>query len=64
MSFGENVKKLRMQRAAELLRTGNAKVADIAEYLGYYDVSSFRHAFRAYYNMTPQDYRVKIQKEF
>ena len=49
MSFGENIKKIRMQRAADLLQNTELKVSEIADYLGYYDTSSFRHAFRNYY---------------
>ena len=58
MSFGENIKKIRMQRAAELLKNTELKVAEIADYLGYYDTSSFRHAFRNYYGKTPQLFRL------
>ena len=32
--------------------------AEIADYLGYYDTSSFRHAFRNYYGKTPQSFRL------
>ena len=32
--------------------------AEIADYLGYYDTSSFRHAFRNYYGKTPQLFRL------
>ena len=57
MSFVDNIKKLRMQKAAKLLLETNAKMSDIAEELGYYDVSSFRHAFRQFYGLSPKDYR-------
>jgi two-component system response regulator YesN len=58
MSFGENIKKIRMQRAADLLQNTELKVSEIADYLGYYDTSSFRHAFRNYYGKTPQLFRL------
>ncbi len=54
MSFGENVKKLRMNKAAELLENSPMTIAQIAEYLGYYDASSFRQAFKKYYGRTPR----------
>ena len=44
MSFEENVEKIRMQRAADLLKNTELTVSKIADYLGYYDTSSFRHA--------------------
>lgn len=58
MSFGENIKKIRMQRAADLLQNTELKVSEIADYLSYYDTSSFRHAFRNYYGKTPQLFRL------
>lgn len=57
MSFGENVKKIRMQRAAELLKSTELTVSEIADHLGYYDTSSFRHAFKSYYGTTPKSFR-------
>ena len=57
MSFGENVKKIRMQRAADLLKNTELTVSKIADYLGYYDTSSFRHAFKNYYGTTPKSFR-------
>ncbi len=54
MSFGDNIKKLRMTKAAELLENSTMTIAQIAEYLGYYDASSFRQAFKKYYGRTPR----------
>ncbi len=56
-SFSENIKKIRMEHAALLLETTNQTIAEIAEELGYYDSSNFRHVFKEYYHITPQKYR-------
>ncbi|HUM82610.1 MAG TPA: AraC family transcriptional regulator [Lachnospiraceae bacterium] len=58
-SFSENILKLKMKHAAELLRSA-LTISEIAEKLGYYDASSFRQAFKSYYLMTPNDYRSHI----
>ncbi|MGN0363300.1 MAG: AraC family transcriptional regulator [Bilifractor sp.] len=58
LSFGENIKKIRMNHARDLLKNSDQSIQDIAEYLGYYDASSFRHAFRSETGMTPKEYRL------
>lgn len=59
MTFGENIKKLRMNHAARLLSESSTAIRTIAELLGYYDVSNFRKIFKSYYGMTPSQYRDK-----
>lgn len=59
MTFGENIKKLRMNHAARLLSESSTSIRTIAELLGYYDVSNFRKIFKSYYGMTPSQYRDK-----
>lgn len=56
-SFSENIKKLRMKHALTMLQDQDLSVTDIAETLGYYDASNFRHVFKSFYHMTPQEYR-------
>lgn len=57
LSFSENILNIRMQHAKTMLQEKNWSVQQIAECLGYYDASSFRHAFRNYTGMTPQEFR-------
>lgn len=59
MSFGENVQKLRMERAAVLLEQEKMIVASVAEKIGYSNESNFRQAFKKYYGMTPYEYKNK-----
>ncbi len=63
MSFGENVRRLRMHRAQELLLNPGLRISDIAAHLGYTDVSSFRQAFRRAFGMTPQEYSQRGARE-
>lgn len=55
--FSENIKKLRMTHAAEMLENSSLTVSEIASAVGCYDVSNFRRLFKNYYDMTPQQYR-------
>lgn len=57
VNFSENIQKLKMNRAAELLNNGNISIAEISEKLGYSDVRNFRHIFKKYYGMTPIEFR-------
>jgi len=57
MGFSANVKKLRMEHAREYLINTDLPVSKISEELGFYDSSSFRQAFKKYYDMTPQEFR-------
>ncbi len=56
----EYVLKLRMERAAELLRKPDIKIQDIAERLGYADNHYFSKAFRNYYGKSPSQYRKEM----
>jgi AraC-like DNA-binding protein len=49
--------RLRLRSAAVRLRTGSAKILDIALDCGFADVSNFNRAFRAEFGMSPRVYR-------
>ncbi len=51
------MKRLRMERAAELLLTGDASVAEIGQSVGYETPSKFTSTFKTYFGMTPAEYR-------
>ncbi|MBR0163933.1 MAG: 2-isopropylmalate synthase [Lachnospiraceae bacterium] len=57
MTFGENVKKIRLQKAGALLRDGNMKVERVAEAAGYQNVEHFNRLFKKKYGCTPIQYR-------
>lgn len=56
-SVSDYLFRLRMDKAAHLLKTGYEKVYEIAGHLGYRSTPYFIKIFRDHYGMTPQDYR-------
>jgi len=61
--FGSSVyaytKLRKMFRAAELIRSTDMKIIDIAEEVGYCNASKFSSAFRSVIGITPKDYRTE-----
>lgn len=57
MSFSENIQKLKMTSAANMLEKGDATINEISEKLGYSTVNNFRNIFKKYYGMTPAEFR-------
>ena len=47
----------RMQKALALLQQSDSKISDIAEEVGYSNVSSFNREFRKHYACSPQEMR-------
>jgi len=58
-SFVEYLKRLRIEKAKELLRTSNLKIYEICEALGYQSVQYFSTLFKNMVGVTPQEYREK-----
>lgn len=56
ISFQQLLDEARQKRAEDLLLEG-VKIAEIAEFLGYSDISSFRHAFRRWTGLSPSEFR-------
>lgn len=56
-TFMEYDKKLKMERACELLLTTNMKTYEIASQLGYKSVQHFSRIFKEYAGMSPIEYR-------
>lgn len=63
MTFREKLLRTRMDRAAWLLRHTDMTVTAVAAEVGYTVSSSFYHAFRQYYGMTPESYRAQNPKQ-
>jgi len=57
MTFGANVKKIRMTKARTLLKNGNMTVESIADAVGYQNVEHFNRIFKESYGMTPIQFR-------
>lgn len=56
-NFSDFLTKLRMDKAAELLRLTSNKTYEISEAVGYSNAKNFTRMFRSYYGMTPREYR-------
>ena len=61
-SLASHMKEHRMEKAAELLRTGDESVAAIAAAVGYDSPSRFSAAFRERYHLLPSEYRRQYRR--
>ena len=61
-SFKDNILRLRMQHAKQLLQDSSLTVTEIAEDLGYYDDNTFRRYFREYCHTSPSEFRKSLNK--
>ena len=61
--FGDTVKryiiKLRMEKAKELFRSNTTPVSEVAYECGYKDVSHFSAAFKSFYGLSPQKFKMQ-----
>ena len=53
----EMLTRIRMEKAGELLQDPAYKSYEIAFYVGYDNPKNFTRAFKAYYQVTPREYR-------
>lgn len=60
MTIPQYLRQLRMERAAELLRSGKFNVTETALEVGYNSLSHFSHAFHETYGCCPGLYPLKI----
>jgi hypothetical protein len=56
LSFGEYIRKLRIDKATELLHAGKHSVAEVAYLTGFSDQSYFTRVFKRHTGMTPSQY--------
>ena len=56
-SFRTYLQKVRMERAALLLRAGTLPVKQVASAVGYRQPAQFAKAFRRHHGLSPSDYR-------
>jgi AraC-like DNA-binding protein len=58
-SFGELLDDARKARALVLLRSPKLTLHDVAEQVGYSDLSNFTRAFRRWTGVTPSKFRAR-----
>src|ERR1700712_4077209 len=56
-TFREHLTGVRMERAADLLRTRGLTVREVAHRVGYRQPAQFAKAFRRHHGVAPSDYR-------
>ena len=61
LGFSESLNKIRMEKAGEMLLNPEYKGYEIAFYVGYDNPKNFTRAFKAYYHVSPREYRNGIR---
>lgn len=61
--FLEKLNRIKMEKACELLMDPSYKHYEIAFYVGYDNPKNFSRAFKAYFNVSPMEYRNGQRKE-
>lgn len=62
LSFGEYTRKMRIEKAIELIRTSPYSLTEIAYLTGFSDQSHFTRIFKKHTGQNPSAYRKKIKK--
>ena len=57
LTFGENVRKIRMKKAKSMLKNSNMKIEKIADAVGYQNTEHFNRLFKQEFGVTPVQYR-------
>jgi AraC family transcriptional regulator of adaptative response / methylphosphotriester-DNA alkyltransferase methyltransferase len=60
-TFREHLTAVRMERAADLLRTRGLTVRDVANRVGYRQPAQFAKAFRRHHGTAPSDFRARAR---
>ncbi len=63
LSFGEYIRKLRIEKASELLKNTKYSLTEIAFLTGFSDQSHFTRVFKSHFNMKPSEFRKNITKK-
>lgn len=62
MSYGDYVRKMRIDKAMELIRNSGYSLTEIAYLTGFSDQSHFTRIFRIHTGTTPSDYKKSLKK--
>jgi AraC-like DNA-binding protein len=63
LSYGEYIRKIRIEKAIELLESSAYSLTEIAYLTGFSDQSHFTRIFKKQTGQTPSDYKKKLQKK-
>ena len=59
----EYIQRVKIEATKKLLETGKRSINEVMYHVGYSDVKTFRDIFKKITGMTPNDYRIKYNKE-
>ncbi|RNI31059.1 chromate resistance protein ChrB domain-containing protein [Rufibacter latericius] len=62
LSFGEYIRKLRIEKALNLLHTSGYTLAEVAYLTGFSDQSHFTRIFRQHMGQSPSEYQKNLRK--
>jgi len=62
LSFGEYIRKLRIEKAMELLKKPEYKLSEISYLTGFSDQSHFNRVFKSFTGMTPLEYKKSLKQ--
>ncbi|WP_315823971.1 chromate resistance protein ChrB domain-containing protein [Paraflavitalea speifideaquila] len=62
LSFGDYIRKQRIEKAKELMATASYSLTDIAYLTGFSDQSHFTRIFKTHMGVSPSGYRKKVRK--
>lgn len=62
LSFGEYIRKLRIEKAIDLLKTSQYKLSEISYLTGFSDQSHFNRVFKSFTGMTPLEYKKSLNR--
>ncbi|QMU29688.1 chromate resistance protein ChrB domain-containing protein [Adhaeribacter radiodurans] len=62
LTFGEYIRKLRIEKAIQLLNSSHHSLSEIAYLTGFSDQSHFTRIFKKYTGKNPSDYRKNLAK--
>jgi AraC-like DNA-binding protein len=63
LSFGEYIRKLRMDKAIEMMKSTSLTLTEIAYLTGFSDPSHFNRIFKTHMGKTPAAYRKSLKKQ-
>ena len=63
LSFGEYIRKLRIEKALELLKQSRHSLSEIAYLTGFSDQSHFTRIFKKHTGRSPAEYRKNLPKK-
>ena len=63
LSFGDYIRKLRIERAVQMLRDTSHSLSEIAYLTGFSDQSHFTRIFKKHLGQNPSEYRKKLTKK-